>query len=383
MSPTGTIPTRDQVTVWNLASLKDSAANAGKIGDAVDLASQTVHRTLHDDLHWSGAAKNAAEDRADREQREMRAVATAYYDLQTAAESLYRGLEYPVQQLKQLIELHEVEPVVIGNDQKWTVYGMTDQDEAANLSASLVGLATTIADVDAQWQPKIAQAIDEIRCMAPIVNGIGATNAALSPARTAAVEYANRWALGRNPDYQNLGDADCTNFVSQCLRAGGFQDEGDGGTPQIHRDDNGRWYYDDDTVRTDKSHTWGGAPNLHEYLLRNDPKDGTPSGTEVQTGAIDTTTASVDPLALSKAGLKPGDIVQYELNDGRNAGTINHTAIYVGQKPVTLPTGQTVMADVVDYHSKDNKQVPWSLQQGSGNSFPLTYHMIKVKYPGD
>ncbi|MEU0505121.1 amidase domain-containing protein [Nocardia sp. NPDC005998] len=368
-----------------MASLKDVAANAAKIGDAIAQASTSVHTTLHDDLHWSGAAKNAAEDRADREQREMRALATAYYDLESASENLYQAIEYSVEQIKQLIKLNEVEPVVIGNDQAWTVHGMTDENEAANLSSSLVGFATTIAEADAQWKPKIQEAIDEIRQMAPIANNvdIGVGSTALSPARAAAVEYADRWALGRNPAYEDLGDADCTNFVSQCLRAGEFQDEGDGGAPQIHRDDNGRWYYDDDALKVDKSYTWGGAPNLHEYLLRDNPQPGTPSGAEVQTGAITTTTASVDPLALSKAGLKPGDIVQYELNDGANAGTINHTAIYVGQKPVTMPNGETVMADVVDYHSKENKQVPWSLQQGSGSSFPLTYHMIKVKYPGD
>lgn len=373
------------MTSWNVAALKDVAANAGKIGDAIVSASNSVYTTLHDDLHWSGAAKNAAEDRAVREQREMRAVATAYYDLESASESLHGAIEYSVGQIKQLVQLHEVEPVVIGNDQAWTVHGMTDENEAANLSSSLISFATTIAEADAQWKPKIQEAIDEIRRMAPISNNIdiNAGNTSLSPERAAAIEYANRWALSRNPDYEDLGDADCTNFVSQCLRAGGFKDEGDGGVPQMHRDDNGRWYYDDDTAKVDKSYTWGGAPNLHEYLLRDNPQSGTPSGTEVQTGGITTTTAAADPLALSKAGLKPGDIVQYELNDGANAGTINHTAIYVGQKPVTMPNGETVMADVVDYHSKENKQVPWTLQQGSGSSFPLTYHMIKVNYPGD
>ncbi|MFI2478283.1 amidase domain-containing protein [Nocardia xishanensis] len=383
LSPTESIPTRDQVTSWNVASLEDVASNAGKIGDAIAEAANSVHRTLHDDLRWSGGAKNAAEDRADREQREMRSVATAYYDLESASEKLHQAIEYPVEQLKQLVKLHEVEPVVIGNDQAWTVHGMSDENEAANLSSSLVGFATTIAEANALWKPKIQEAIDEIRSMAPILNNIDLGSTALSPSRAAAVEYANRWALGRNPAYEDLGESDCTNFVSQCLRAGGFQDEGDGGAPQIHRDDNGRWYYDDDTLKVDKSYTWGGAPNLHEYLLRDNPQAGTPSGTEIQTGAITTTTASVDPLALSKAGLKPGDIVQYELNDGVNAGTINHTAIYVGQKPVTMPNGETVMADVVDYHSKNNKQVPWSLQQGSQSSFPLTYRMIKVNYPGD
>jgi len=37
------------------------------------------------------------------------------------------------------------------------------------------------------------------------------------------VEYAKKWAVGKNPHYyhfEGIG-GDCTNFVSQCLLAGG------------------------------------------------------------------------------------------------------------------------------------------------------------------
>jgi hypothetical protein len=54
--------------------------------------------------------------------------------------------------------------------------------------------------------------------------------------RRAAVEYAHRWAYGRNPryyDFEKLG-GDCTNFASQCLYAGsGVMNY----TPQLG------WYY--------------------------------------------------------------------------------------------------------------------------------------------
>ncbi|MBF6245200.1 amidase domain-containing protein [Nocardia elegans] len=381
-----TLPTRDQVTSWDIEGLQTVAANAAAIADSIKAASDTVHTTIHDDLHWSGDAKNAADDRADREQREMRAVATAYYDLEDVYKKVYQAIEYPVAQIKSLVRLYEVEPVVIGNDAAWTVHNMADEDDAAEISRTLVGYATTIANADAQWKPKIEAAIDEIRKMVPLANSQDAAIAGggLSPERAAAVAYANQWALGRNPEYDNHGDADCTNFVSQCLRAGGFKDEGDGGVPYMHHDESGRWYYNHhDDMPDDNSYSWSGAPNLHDYLLRNNPAPGTPSGTEVQTGTIDSTTSQADPLALSHAGLKPGDIVQYELSSGEHSGQINHTVIYVGQKPVTLPNGQTVMADVVDYHSHENKQVAWSLQQGDWTSFPVKYHMIKVNYPGD
>jgi len=41
--------------------------------------------------------------------------------------------------------------------------------------------------------------------------------------RQAAVAYADRWALGANPEYWSSPDSDCANFVSQCLAAGGLQ----------------------------------------------------------------------------------------------------------------------------------------------------------------
>lgn len=41
--------------------------------------------------------------------------------------------------------------------------------------------------------------------------------------RHAAVVYAKQWALGHNPQYPYFANnGDCTNFVSQALRAGGL-----------------------------------------------------------------------------------------------------------------------------------------------------------------
>jgi len=44
----------------------------------------------------------------------------------------------------------------------------------------------------------------------------------------AAVDYANMWWDGRNQDQYNVYDADCANFVSQCLIAGGLDLSGYG-----------------------------------------------------------------------------------------------------------------------------------------------------------
>ena len=71
--------------------------------------------------------------------------------------------------------------------------------------------------------------------------------------REAAVAYARRWALGRNPrfgDFSALG-GDCANFASQCLWAGwGDMTEG--------------WHYRSMNERTP---SWSGVRFLREWLL--------------------------------------------------------------------------------------------------------------------
>ena len=71
--------------------------------------------------------------------------------------------------------------------------------------------------------------------------------------RDAAVMYARRWALDRNPrfgDFSALG-GDCANFASQCLWAG-WGDMAAG------------WYY---RSMGDRTASWSGVRFLREWLL--------------------------------------------------------------------------------------------------------------------
>ena len=74
--------------------------------------------------------------------------------------------------------------------------------------------------------------------------------------RLAAVEYALRHALSPNPDFYHFGSigGDCTNFISQCLLAGG-------GVMQYS--DNG-WYYNSSF---DRSPSWTSVETLLSFLL--------------------------------------------------------------------------------------------------------------------
>lgn len=77
--------------------------------------------------------------------------------------------------------------------------------------------------------------------------------------RSAAIEYANRWALSRNPefyDYSQIG-GDCTSFVSQCVYAGsGVMNY----TPDFG------WYY---INANDKSPSWTGVQFFYDFMTSN------------------------------------------------------------------------------------------------------------------
>ena len=112
--------------------------------------------------------------------------------------------------------------------------------------------------------------------------------------RRGAVSYALKWAYSRNPrfyDFEDIG-GDCTNFVSQCLYAGG------GG--MNFSSENG-WYYIDTNNR---SPSWTGVEFLRTFLLTNE-------GTGVYG----------EQSELS--GLLPGDVIQLR----NSAGRLYHTMI--------------------------------------------------------
>jgi len=77
-----------------------------------------------------------------------------------------------------------------------------------------------------------------------------------------AVEYAHQWAFRRNPrflDFSNFG-GDCTNFISQCLLAGGAE---------MNYTKNTGWYYNS---ANDRAPAWTGVSFLYNFLINNKGK---------------------------------------------------------------------------------------------------------------
>ena len=98
---------------------------------------------------------------------------------------------------------------------------------------------------------------------------------------SAEVEYARRWAFSRNPSFYDFNDlgGDCTNFVSQCIYAGG--------AVMNYTRDVG-WYY---ISLNDRAAAWTGVEYFYRFITTN--RGAGPFGEEVD---------------ISKAAV--GDVIQ-------------------------------------------------------------------------
>ncbi len=142
------------------------------------------------------------------------------------------------------------------------------------------------------------------------------------------VEYANKWALSRNPkyyDYEKIG-GDCTNFASQCIYAGSG----------VMNDKS--WYYRNANA---KSPSWTGVEFLYDFLVHNQAQG--PHGVEVPQNQI-----------------QIGDLIQLSNNGQR----FSHSLIVVGIENVNY------LSDIyIDTHSFDALARPVS-----------TYDFQKIRF---
>ena len=75
----------------------------------------------------------------------------------------------------------------------------------------------------------------------------------------AMIDYAKKWAYLRNPEYYNFEEigGDCTNFVSQCLYAGGAV---------MNYTANTGWYY---VNVNDRAPAWTSAEFFYRFMTSN------------------------------------------------------------------------------------------------------------------
>lgn len=140
--------------------------------------------------------------------------------------------------------------------------------------------------------------------------------------RSKALDYAQKWALSRNPqyfDYSPIG-GDCTNFISQCLYAG---------SGVMNYTKNTGWYY---INANDKAPAWTGVVFLYNFLVRPERTPG-PYAKEADVSQIE-----------------PGDIIQLAF---QGMGNFSHSLFVV-------KCGNPVSIDniLINTHSYDRKEYP-------------------------
>ena len=155
--------------------------------------------------------------------------------------------------------------------------------------------------------------------------------------REKAVAYAHKWAFGRNPayyDFSKIG-GDCSNFISQCMLAGG--------APMSYKKDLG-WYYNSVNSRAP---AWSGVQYLYNFLTTN--KGNGPRGVLV-------------PLAQ----VEIGDVIQLSFN----GVTFSHTLLVV-------EVGNPVREDTVliATHTDDSDYRPISTYYAA-----VMYRCLKISF---
>ncbi len=134
--------------------------------------------------------------------------------------------------------------------------------------------------------------------------------------RHKAVEYARKWAMSANPQFYHFGGigGDCTNYISQCLLAGGGV---------MNYDKINGWFYESSYNR---SASWTSVAYLQRFLLSNHKR-----------GPF-ATLQDVDSLQI-------GDLIQLR----QNPTHFNHTLI------ITRKVGREIY---VCAHSNDSLDKP-------------------------
>lgn len=131
------------------------------------------------------------------------------------------------------------------------------------------------------------------------------------------VDYAQKHVKNYNKKYRSYKQ-DCTNFVSQALKAGGWSHLGSG---ENNRRDNKKWFYGSTVKKT--SFSWAAAENWGIFARDNSKRT----------------------KSIAQKSLVPGDVVQAAWKKGARK---DHTMIVV-------KTGKN-SEKYLNYHSNDTKE---------------------------
>lgn len=160
-----------------------------------------------------------------------------------------------------------------------------------------------------------------------------------------AVVYAEQYWNTNNPAFQTFSSNDCTNYVSQCLRAGGFP------MMQTNRRDQGWWYRHAQSRPNDSwSYSWAVAHSFYHHLNHLS-----------QAGKGVRRVSSAHELQL-------GDVLCYDFEgDGR----WNHNTI------VTMKDGDG--APLINAHTNNSQHRYWSYTDSAAYTDNIKYAFFHVE----
>jgi hypothetical protein len=155
--------------------------------------------------------------------------------------------------------------------------------------------------------------------------------------RESAVAYANAYWQHYNPQFKRFND-DCTNFISQCLYAGGMPIEDTGNR-------NTGWWYRGIGQRAIWSYSWAVAHALYHYLLNR---------------------KGVKRVSSAKE-LRLGDVICY---DWEGDGRWNHNTIVTAFDENGEP--------LVNAHTRDSQYRYWGYQDSPGYTPRTRYTFFQI-----
>lgn len=167
---------------WNI-DLDYPARQADTISQGIITAADKMNRTI-DGLNWSGAARWAADDRSNREQTQMRTLASAFEDLATTCRNGHAAMAPMVESLKTTVRSLEGNSFTVHED--WEVTEtLTNAEpdearvnEALNQTVALQRLAAELGWADDACAQGIRDALADIATLAPESAGLNPTTAA-------------------------------------------------------------------------------------------------------------------------------------------------------------------------------------------------------------
>lgn len=179
--------------------------------------------------------------------------------------------------------------------------------------------------------PRPRQAISVMK----IHDNVGGEGA-FSYDRDAAVSYANKWWNSHNPEYETFR-VDCTNYVSQCLYAGGAPMRGN----PVREEG---WWYDGGTW----SFSWSVSHSLYWYL-------------KTSTQGLTATEAE------KPEELMPGDVICYDFEGDLKW---DHTTIVVAKDNENMP--------LVNAHTDNSKNRYWAYEDSLAWTDRTAYTFFRI-----